>query len=97
VTWLTRKPEDSLTAEQQKLVWNKDKRSEESTTLMDTIAQRKEDESKEERHPLLANKDKPSSWISKVQKNLEHKQREVKVCLSVLLIVCIYTIEFIFR
>jgi len=59
VSWLTHNPEDSLTAEQQKLVWNKDKRSKESTMLMDTIAQRKE-ESKEERHPLLANKDKPS-------------------------------------
>lgn len=97
VSWFTRKAGDALTKEQTKLVWNKDK--EEDIVIEEENEQWEEKLAEEERRPLVATADAAQAKIrgGQWQRWFREHRREVKVGLSVLLVVCVYSVEFIFR
>jgi hypothetical protein len=78
-------------------VWNKDK--EEDIVIEEENEQWEEKLAEEERRPLVATADAAQAKIrgGQWQRWLREHRREVKVGLSVLLVVCVYSVEFIFR
>lgn len=93
MSWLTRKPGDTLTPEQMKLVWTKDK--DEDILIQEENEQWEHKYEAEEKRPLL--RSTGDSSLSRWWAGQHRYQKEVKIGLSLLLILCIFTVEIIFR
>lgn len=94
VSWFTKQEGDDLTKEQMRLVWNREK--EEDILIEEENEHWDEKFEVEERRPLLSSA-ADNSWFTRLNDIPQVRRRQMKVGLSIFLVICIYSIEFIFR